>query len=192
MECDRCVDRERIQKFIKRDEYNIFKYVLERLKREGINNEVPKEDMDRFRTLFGKYGVKVDEFSIYKYDYDFLRMFGILKSTPKISLDFTNYPSTYIKNICELATKYSDTIDLKRYFEIRNFEGHIVLVSFKISRLFLPTKIGRFGAMIDNMIIADDVNRKLYSIMYFIIGLLMIGGYKFDSSIINIAREHYD
>lgn len=180
MNYDRCVDRERIGKYIKRDEYNILKYVSERLKREGINNEVPKEDIDRFRTLFGKYGVKVEEFSIYKYDYDFLRTFGILKSTPKISLDFTNYPSMYIKNICELTTQYSDTIDLKRYFEIRNIEGCIVLVSFKLSRLFLPTKIGKFGSMIDNMIIADDVNGKLYSIMYFIIGLLMIGAYKYE------------
>ena len=180
MEYDRCVDRERIKRFIEKDGYNACKYVVERLKREGINNEVPEEDMDRFRTLFGKYGVLVDKFSIYKYDYDFLRTFGILKSTPEISLDFTNYPSMYIDNIYKLTAQYSDTIDLKRYFELRNFEGHIVLVSFKISRLFLPIKIDRFSTMIDNMIIADDVNRKLYSIMYFIIGLLMAGGYKYE------------
>lgn len=180
MEYDRCVDRKCIKRFIERDEYNVCKYVVERLKREGINNEVPKEDMDRFKTLFGKYGVSVDKFSIFKYDFDFLRTFGILKSTPSISLDFTNYPSMYVKNICELTVQYSNTIDLEKYFVIRNIEGHIVLVSFILSELFLPTRIGGFSTMIDNTIISDRVNRGLYSIMYFIIGLLMIGGYKYE------------
>lgn len=182
MEYDRCIDRERIQKFIERDEYNIFKYVSERLKREGINNEVPKEDMDRFIALFEKYGVKVDEFSIYKYDHDFMRTFGILKSTPSISLDFTNYPSTYIKNICELTAQYSDTINFKRYFEIRNNEGHIVLVSFRLCELFFATRFNSFSSMVDSLVLSDMVNSKLYSIMYFILGLLMIGGYKYEFS----------
>ena len=37
MEYDICVDRKRIKRFIERDEYNVCKYVVERLKRENIN-----------------------------------------------------------------------------------------------------------------------------------------------------------